>query len=293
MIWSKERWQIEFPRLRTALSNHWLEIFGLTVAISAFYCGGRLFELFGFMSQSFAENISSEIFGIGLTISILKIFADRYEAKRWKHIQKVTFGTFILCIDDMISQILGAERNFLQDLGMESPKLGTDVLEKFIKIIETTDPEYGDGISPDDPKIRTTLMGLDSITNDMIENIYENVKWDLYEIQNVLIPRILHTPVDQNIKDRLTSFDAVIREFGEINAPKKKGVMPFSQVYTPGKVRIVARIYKLARDIRDDMSRSFCEKAVVKPLSKLRVRHLSLAAKTCSCSFAHSVESIF
>lgn len=244
-----------FAQLRTALSNHWLEVFGLLVALSAFCYGCWPFELFGFVPLSFAENLSSEIFGIGIGISILKILLDRYEAKRWKHIQKVTFGTFILCIDGLIRQILAAERHFLQDLDMGSSKLGTDVLEKFITLIETTDSEDDDGISLDDPKIRTTSLGLVYITDDMIENIYENVKWDLCEIQNVLIPRILQNPADQNIKDQITSFDAVIREFREINASKIGGVMPFNQVYTPGKVRIVARMYKLACVIKDEMER--------------------------------------
>jgi hypothetical protein len=123
MGWSKVNWQ-------KFMKNHRLEAFGFIVAIFALIYGCRPFDLLGVMSLDFAENLSADIFGIGLSISVLKILIDYYESKRWKYVQDLTFRTIVRLIDDIIHQIIGAEFEFLRDLNLESAKVGTDALKK-------------------------------------------------------------------------------------------------------------------------------------------------------------------
>lgn len=248
MGWSKKRWQ-------KYIKNHWLEAIGFIAALSALYYGCRPFDLFGVMDLGFAQNLSSEIFGIGLSISILKIMVDYYEIERWKHIQDVTFRAIILRIDDIISQVINAERELLLDLSIDSPRAGTDVLKKFIIIIENEfDKVCGDEMGSNAPKSCDTILETIDKVEDLIIYIHENVRWDLDEIQKYFIPRILQTPADQNVKDMLVSFDGIIREFQEITIPISGGVAPSIQTYHIGQLQIVIRMLEIASAIKDELN---------------------------------------
>jgi hypothetical protein len=246
--------------LENYAKRHWLEALGLTVAIIAFGYGCRPFVLLGIIPSDFAENLAAEILGIGLSISIIKILVDYYESKRWKYIQDLTSRALIQRIDDIISQVIGAEFRFLKHLNMDSPKTGTDAIKKFMSLIDTADPKDGDGLSLEDPELRTTFSGLIDIADNLIAHIYENVKWDLDEIQEKLIPRLLQTAIDQNIADMLISFEETIREFREINKQKKGGVIPFIQLDRIGQLQIVIKMMESASSIKNELNRSILRK---------------------------------
>jgi hypothetical protein len=49
-------------------------------------------------------------------------------------------------------------------------------------------------------------------TSDIALDYYESVQWDLDQIQSVLIPRVMQSPVEQALIDRLVEFDSARRE---------------------------------------------------------------------------------
>lgn len=247
MDWSKAHWQ-------KFVKKHWLEVFGFIVAIIALIFGCRPSELFGIMSLEFAENISAEIFGIGLGLSALKLLIDYYESKRWKYVQDVTSRTIVRLVDDITHQIRGAESHFLFNLNLEPAKCGTDVLKKFIDLIEAVDPT-DDNMNDEDPNYRFTHSGLTNIADDLVKCVHRNVLYDLDELQRNLIPRILGSPVDQDIKDLLINLDEVIYKFKEINMPKKGGVTPFIQLYQVGQLKIIIKMYELALSIKRELNK--------------------------------------
>jgi hypothetical protein len=110
-------------------------------------------------------------------------------------------------------------------------------------------------MSINDPNYRFTHTGLTQIADDLVKYIHRNVIWDLDEIQRNLIPRILRTPADQDIKDLLVNFDGVICEFKEINIQKKGGVMPFIQLDHVGQLQIIIKMYELAFSIKNELSK--------------------------------------
>jgi hypothetical protein len=119
---------------------------------------------------------------------------------------------------------------------------GTDILRKF------------KDLSLDNEKSRR--IGLTDITDKLIDNIYQNTKWDMEELQNRLIPRILQIPMDKEVQGMLTNLDLAILKFCEIKVPKKQGVIQWAQISYEYQLGVLIEIYELASTIEKEFAQA-------------------------------------
>ena len=104
-----------------------------------------------------------------------------------------------------------------------------DILESFPDILD---------------ELRALPSGItrDKSTSDIAVDFYESVKWDLDQIQNVLTPRILQTPLGHSLADSLVAFDEAHREL-------RHAIIGHKQAVTHNVFPNVIELIEKARDL--------------------------------------------
>ena len=139
---------------------------------------------------------------------MIKWLLDSNEYRRWKSVHYHTSRAIAGHIRNIIEGIVNANHLYLADLKLEPPKsgpqFGTDILRKFKDLIYRCRI-----VSLDNKKSLDKYRGLTDIVVKLVDNIYQNTKWDMEELQKNLIPRILWTPLDEDVQGKLTNLDLV------------------------------------------------------------------------------------
>lgn len=179
-------------------NRNWSFWFPLFIVILVFLIG---FVGYCLDSQAFISNIISEIVGLLISIFFGLLVVDKYtsyyQAKQWYQVRNLTYKSIASHLCNMAIQALmqfpikdNRPLRLLND-GRTIPN--PDTVVAFNQLIGE-------------------LKGLSRELNernlsDITGNLYENIKWDLDQIQDVLTPRVVQSSSDQEFINLLIEFD--------------------------------------------------------------------------------------
>jgi hypothetical protein len=158
--------------------------------------------------KGFAINILASVVSIiisfALALQIVERYVHQQRQQQWAKVQDFTLRAIAV----HLCEITGS-------LFLHYPRIDADTA---LSIFE------GHRTSPDAAILTSFDRLLDEIrqlpsaitqdksTSDIALDYYESVQWDLDQIQNVLTPRVMQSPVEQALIDRLIEFDSARRE---------------------------------------------------------------------------------
>jgi len=202
-------------------------------------------------AKGFALNLIAELVGTAFSFLVALLLVDWYVEHRkkmeWRKIGEMTLRAIAV----HICEIGGA-------LFLHYGEIGYDTMQ----------PIFSGHLNPPNERTLKALgalvealanyrqplaEGRKRSTSDLAVDYYESVKWDLEQIRNVLLPRVLAGPRDQELVELLVRFDQEYREFEHaIIAHKQAG----TQSVFPH--RVVALI-EAARDCYGAIAVRFAE----------------------------------
>ena len=159
-------------------------------------------------AKGFLVNILAGVVSIIISFAIALAIVDRYvqhhREQQWAKVQTLTLRAIAVHLCEIVGGLFvhfpGLNDRVFQPFweGHGNP-LTTDIRESFAGVLNQLRP-LPSGITPD------------KSTSDIAVEYYESLKWDLDQIQNVLTPRVLQSPVQQSLIDSLVAFDQAHRE---------------------------------------------------------------------------------
>jgi len=173
-----------------------LIVFSVFMLIFCISVGYRYFH------DEFIGNLLSEITGIFISIIIAVFIVNRYESyvrhKKWEKFRKITYGSLTTHICDLFTEIFVffpvknlALLGWVVS-GRNSPSAGSrDAMSQLIRELTQAGREDIDGQPADDVAVE----------------VYDEVRWILDEIRNILTPRVIQNEDDMEVINILVEFD--------------------------------------------------------------------------------------
>jgi hypothetical protein len=163
-----------------------------------------------FLGSDFLGNLLAEVAGNALSILvgivIIDWFIEYRREQQWAKIRHFTFSALATHLCEITAYLFvhypGIDCEAIQPVfaGHGQPP-DTKTLSRF------------DGVLGELNKLPGGLSDYDyKSTSDIAIEYYKAVRWDLDQIQNVLTPRLVQSPVDQEFKDLLIEFDSARRD---------------------------------------------------------------------------------
>jgi hypothetical protein len=153
-------------------------------------------------SKGFAVNMLAGIVGIFVGFVIGLFILDKYiEAKRkeqWARVRQITYASIANHLCDILQEA-GISFGFQPDHLMNPISEGRDHLN----------PAAITAIGRLASELRELpgALSTDNTFSDMSVEFYKEVKWDLDQISEVLIPRVIDGAANQHVIDALIEFD--------------------------------------------------------------------------------------
>jgi hypothetical protein len=163
-------------------------------------------------TQNLLAEGAGSFFSIFLAILVVNKMQDSFRAKQWKKVRMLTYRSLSSHISDALSQIY----IFLPFL-MYSPS--DKHMSKIISGRNEPTKIAIEGINElilDLEKNKNYSTREKSFSDLCVEYYGSSAKWDLDQITNSILPRVMQESTDQEVIDALVRFDSVYREF--INA---------------------------------------------------------------------------
>jgi hypothetical protein len=201
---------------------------------------GFVMAPYDFLGSDFLGNLLAEVAGNALSILVGIVVIDRFieyrRGQQWAKVRHFTFNALATHLCEIGAYI------FIHYPGVD---------------YEAIQPVFAGHGQPPDTK---TLSGFDGVlgelnklpgglsdydyksTSDIAIEYYEAVRWDLDQIQNVLTPRLIQSPVDQEFKDLLIEFDSVRRDLHH-------AIIAHQEVVIGGAFAQVISLIKSARSL--------------------------------------------
>lgn len=160
-----------------------------------------------------AQNLLAEgagsFFSIFLAILVVDKFQEYFRANKWKKVRALTYRSLNSHICDALSQVCI----------IFGPVISHTHMEKIIG--GRTEPKKSviEGISElvaDLEKNKEYSSKEKAFSDLSVEYYTSSAKWDLDQIINSILPRVIQESSDQEVIDSLVQFDSTYREF--INA---------------------------------------------------------------------------
>jgi len=184
------------------LKSYFSDPFGRWLILGSFFLA-VVVGIGGFLvnPQGFLENLLSEATGIfaGILIALLIVdkYAEYHKERQWSRVRRLTYNSIRAHLCDLATDVI---INFLSDHRLMTPII--------------------DGRDYPNPKTTTAMkrmvaqlrelsdtVGSEKSTSDLAVEWYEEVKWDLDQIQHLLTPRVVQSSNDQQVIDSLIEFD--------------------------------------------------------------------------------------
>lgn len=153
-------------------------------------------------AQGFIENLLSEVVGIFAGIIVALLVVDRYikhqNERQWAKVRNLTYTAIINHLCDMaveaIIHFLVKDHRLITPIigGRDQPNPSTiAAMAELVSLLRQVQDVDSEGRS----------------TSDIAVEFYEEVEWDLDQIQDVLTPRVVQSPAEQQVIDALIEFD--------------------------------------------------------------------------------------
>jgi hypothetical protein len=161
---------------------------------------GRLID------PGFLSNLLAEVAGIGISICVGVLLVDKLIAadrrQQWNKVRTYTLGAIAAHLCDMGMEVCisfqdrahGAMDKILS--GRDSPHAETPL---------------GFRVLAHGLRENQGAPGPDESPSDRTVGLYDHVKWDLDQIQAILIPRVIQSQGEQELVDALIEFDQARR----------------------------------------------------------------------------------
>lgn len=183
MLGNNKNWNLWFPLL--------ILFFALLIGV----VGYRIDR------QAFVDNIISEIVGLLISISVGLLVVDRYtnfyQSKQWHQVRNLTYKSIASHLCNIATQILTQfpikDNRPLRALNDGRTIPSPDTIVAFDQLIG----------SLSNLRAELSEKGLSDITGAL----YESIKWDLDQIQDILTPRVVQSSGDQEFINYLVEFD--------------------------------------------------------------------------------------
>ena len=188
-------------------------------------------------AKSFLENLLSETAGIFASIIIALLIVDRYtehkKEQQWTKVRDLTYAALTAHLCDLVTEM------FIY--------FPVDDHRPMMRIIEGRD-QPNPATIPAMADLASQLRHLPSAvskeksTSDLTVEFYEAVKWDLDQVQDVLIPRVMQSSADQEIINALVEFDSAR---GELH----NAIIVHKQVVTHGAFPAVVALLEQTQSL--------------------------------------------
>lgn len=188
------------------MKSYFSDPFGRWLIVGSLFLAVTI-GIVGFLvdSRGFLENLLSEATGIFVGILIALLIVDKYaeyhKEKQWSKFRELTYNSIRAHVcdltTDMIIYFLSAHRLMTPIIdGRDHPNPKTTIaMEKMIAQLREL----------------PNTVNAEKSTSDLAVEWYEEVKWDLDEIQHLLTPRVVQSSNDQQVIDSLIEFDSARR----------------------------------------------------------------------------------
>jgi hypothetical protein len=205
--------------------------------------------LFGFIigGREFWNGLLAETFGIATTALITLLIVDRFidyrDELEWASVRNITLAGVAAHLCDALGQVI-----------IYLPIKNFDNQTKILDGRNKPPPVASEGMRglADELRHMSEPKGEKSLSDLSIE-YYEDVKWELTQIQNVLTPRIMSLSKDKELIDKLAKFDNAYRDFYSAILADKQVVI---HAAAPALVRFIDASAELYECIRVRWDRS-------------------------------------
>lgn len=152
--------------------------------------------------QAFVSNITSETVGLLISVIVGLFVVDKYTAyyqtKQWYQVRNLTYKSIASHVCEIAIQMLIVfsvkDNRPIRALNEGRFKPNSDTVTAISQVIEEL------------KKISIKLN--DKTITELTMNLYEAIKWDLDQIQDILIPRIVQSSDDQEFINILIELDS-------------------------------------------------------------------------------------
>lgn len=152
--------------------------------------------------QAFTSNIISEIVGLLISIVVGLFVVDKYtsfyQAKQWNQVRSLTYKSIASHLCEISIQTIiifpVKDNRPIRALNVGRFKPNHDTILAMDQVID---------------EIRQISIKLDTKSaTDFPYNLYEVIEWDLDQIQDILIPRVVQSSDDQEFINMLIELDS-------------------------------------------------------------------------------------
>jgi len=179
----------------------WL-LFGSIIVIVVTVVSGLFIDKGGFPGNLLAE-ITGLALGVLATVLIVERFLQHQRKERWKRVRNLTYFAIANHLCDLVTEIftyfpLDDHRPMSAIIeGRNHPNpLTIKAMEELISQMK----DLPEAVSPE------------KSTSDIAVDFYEKIRWDIEQLRNVLLPRVIQSSEDQALIDKLTEFDNRARD---------------------------------------------------------------------------------
>ena len=214
----------------------WLQPVAGLIVVAAIICGLAI------DAKSFLVNALAALSAMVVTFWIGTTIVERYvRAQRQQQWERVQFQT-LRAVAVHLCEIAGT-------LFLHYPGIASKAVEPLWQAHNAPlNPHLGDAFDAVLGELETLPSSeyLHKSTSDCAVEYYAAVTWDLDQIQNVLTPRILESPAEQYLIDRLVDFDDARRELHHSIIAHQQAV---TQSVFPRVVFLVNRAKQLHQEL--------------------------------------------
>jgi len=195
-------------------------------------------------AKAYWGNLSAEITSIAISVLIAFLIISRFtryqREKQWKRVRRMTYQAITAHLCDILNDLFAcfplydfAIRARIMD-GRNYPTVEcVDAMTDLIAQLQKFSCSY-DG---------------EEHLSDLATKYYNEIRWDVDQMRNVITPRVIQSSDDQELIDALVEFDSVVREL--YSAIKAHRQVADGRVFLAGDIAFpeIIRLIEKARTI--------------------------------------------